>query len=494
MTADNPYAVPERFAVSHKGMQQIHAGRHPWQLLKELIQNVWDEAPPATICEVDICPAPTGEDMLRIRVADDGPGFANIADAWTLMGPTPKRHDPAKRGRFNMGEKELVSVAIEADIETVGHTVHFPRIGGRLTAPNHRQRGTIITALMPWPRDQADELVRRIKRFRPNGCGLTVNGEQVPERQPELVRAVTLTTVTHHRETGALRHSPRKTEIHLLPPAGKECWLYEMGIPIQPITADWDIDVQQKVPMPPNRDTVPEYYLTDIYAEALNAAHEIMAADRFAEQWVRNAMEDPRVETGAVQSVLKGRYGDHVLLSSSVKDSNMHATEGGYELVNPKSLSPTERPRFQQDAGLKTAHDAFGRREAPTHPVPTENLPRYAAFAAWAKQQAAHCGLNANIEFIESPQAATIADCTAMTKNPTIRFNTAHPSLTRAFFQPPFGRADQLELLIHELGHALADKPSDHGPAWGRGVAKAGARIAAVIAPTRNDHGGQNAA
>ena len=253
-----------------------------------------------------------------------------------------------------------------------------------------------------------------------------------------------------------------------------------MGIPIQPITADWDIDVQQKVPMPPNRDTVPEYYLTDIYAEALNAAHEIMAADQFGEQWVKNAMEDPRVEPEAVKSVMKGRYGDHVLLSSSVKDSNMHATEGGYELVNPKSLSATERQRFQQDAGLKTAHDAFGRRAAPTHPVPAENLPRYDAFAAWAKEQAAHCGLNASIEFIESPQAATVADCTAMTKNPTIRFNTAHPDTPPAFFQPPFGRPEQLELLIHELGHALADKPSDHGPAWGRGAAKAGALIAAA--------------
>ena len=114
MTADNPYAVPKRFAVSHEGMQQIHAGRPPWQLLKELIQNVWNEAPQATICQVEIQPAPTSEALLRIRVADNGPGFANIADAWTLMAPTPKRHAPAKRGRFDMGEKELVAVAVEA--------------------------------------------------------------------------------------------------------------------------------------------------------------------------------------------------------------------------------------------------------------------------------------------------------------------------------------------------------------------------------------------
>lgn len=133
--------------------------------------------------------------MFSIRVADEGPGFAKIADAWTLMGHTPKRRDPAKRGRFNLGKKELVAVAVEAEIETAGHTIHFPRIGGRLTAPNNRRRGAVITALMPWPRNQAEELVQRRKRFRPNGCALTVSGEPVTERQPEIVRAATLPAV-----------------------------------------------------------------------------------------------------------------------------------------------------------------------------------------------------------------------------------------------------------------------------------------------------------
>ena len=252
-----------------------------------------------------------------------------------------------------------------------------------------------------------------------------------------------------------------------------------MGIPIQPIAAQWDIDVQQKVPMPPNRDTVPEYYLADIYAEALNAAHRVMEADEFGAQWVKTAMEDPRVENDAVKSVMKGRYGGKVLLASSVSDSNLQATEDGYQLVNPRSLSDTEKQRFQKDAGLKTSHDVFGRREVPAVPVPPERLPKYEGFAAWARAQAALCGLEATIEFIQSPGASTVADCTSTSRRPIIRFNTAHSRLPAAFFRPPYGREDQLELLIHELGHALAKKPG-HGPAWGDGVAKAGAMIAAA--------------
>ena len=98
MTADpQRHIAQERFAVSHTGMQQIHAGRRPpCHLLKELVQYVWDEAPEATLCQATIRPAKTDEDLLTIRVEDDGTGFANVADAWTLMGHTPKRSDPNK--------------------------------------------------------------------------------------------------------------------------------------------------------------------------------------------------------------------------------------------------------------------------------------------------------------------------------------------------------------------------------------------------------------
>ena len=478
MSQPPTYAAPDRFAVSHLGMREIHAGRPPWQLLKELVQNVWDEAPAATVCEVDIYPANTGEDLLEIRVEDDGPGFADIADAWTLMKHTPKRENPLKRGRFNLGEKELVSVAVEAVIETAGHTVRFPRIGGRQAEPNRRERGTVVTALMPWPVSQAEDLIQRLKRFRPNGCRLAVNGEEVPEREPELIRNAILDTVIYDETTGAMKRTRRKTEIHLLKPIEQPPWLYEMGIPVQQTAAAYDIDVQQKIPMPPNRNTVSESYLADIYAEALNAAHLEMAEGEFGEQWIKTAMEDPRVESEAVRSVFEGRYGDRALMTSSDRDANLKAAEEGYELINQRSLSPTEKKRFQEDAGLQTSHQRFGRTVVPSAPIPELEETRYEEFADWVKRKAAVCNLRARVEFIEAPLASTVADCTTTSRTPLLRFNVAHPALGESFFKPPFDRREQLELVIHELGHALSEKPG-HGPGWGEGVAAAGAMIAA---------------
>ena len=44
------------------------------------------------------------------------------------------------------------------------------------------------------------------------------------------------------------------------------------------------MDVMQKVPMPPNRDTVAESYLRKIYTEVLNAMHDKMEREQFSEK------------------------------------------------------------------------------------------------------------------------------------------------------------------------------------------------------------------
>lgn len=481
-TATAPsYAAPDRFAVSHLGMREVHADRPPWQLVKELIQNVFDEAPPATLCQVTITENPREPDTTFLRVVDDGPGFADIRDSWTLLKPTPKRLDPTKRGRFNLGEKELISVALEATVETAGHTVHFPRLGSRAVDPNDRKTGTVITALMPWNEAQRQELVQRLLRFRPTDCRLTVNGADAPRREPLIIHSAILDTVLQSAAGEPMRHTRRRTDLHLLAPLNpEEPWLYEMGIPIQPIACQWDLDVQQKVPMPPNRDTVRTGYLQDIYAEALNAGLRLMADQDFGEAWVDTAVEDPRLSGDAVRGIVKGRYGEKPILSRPDRDANMQAAEQGHSVINPNSLSQVERERFKQDAHVPTAYDLYGVKRTfnpldPEIQLPDAANPGFPAFREWVQTLAGYCGLKANVVFYEYP-VSVVASCSANTANPLVAFNCRN--LKPEFFQPPYNRPEQLELIIHELAHALADKPTEHRPAWGRACATAGARIA----------------
>ena len=293
---------PERFEVDTLGMRQLHLDRRPEQLVKELVQNVFDEE--ATRCKVTIRVDETG---VEVVVEDDGPGFRDIRDAYTLMGDTPKRMDPERRGRFNMGEKEILSIALWAVIETPGSTVEFPETGGRTVRKNRRRQGTRVTAMMPWSEDQAEMLAQRMGIIRPpDGMNYSVNGHRV-ERKPELaVGTAVLDTVIQAAPGSPMRPTRRRTNLHVLPAENDgRGWIYEMGIPIQEIELDYGVDVMQKVPMPPNRDTVSESYLKKVYTEVLNTMHDVMTAETFSEKWVRTGVENPAVEAEAVRQVIK---------------------------------------------------------------------------------------------------------------------------------------------------------------------------------------------
>lgn len=480
------YSAPERFAVSAAGMRALHADRPPWTLIKELIQNSWDEAPHATECRVSLTPAAGGG--VLVVVTDDGPGFADIKDAWTLMGDTAKRSDPRKRGRFNLGEKEIISAARAATVETVGYTVDFPPLGGRFVSSNDRAAGVRVTCEMEWHPDVIPDIVAQLRRLRPRECRLYVNGDAVPQYAPLRTVAATLDTVLQDAPGQPLRPTRRKTEIQILERRDAAAgWLYEMGIPIQPAQCPYDLDVMQKVPMPPNRDTVSAGYLQALYAETLNAVHQLLENEEFGADWVKNAIGSRRVTPPTVAAVVKGRYGDKAALTSNSADANMHAAEAGYELVNPRSLSPAEREKFREFAKMPSARELFPQPQ-PSLTAVSIIIPRdeHQEFIEWAESTAALANLNAAVVVIEEPKSGRLADCTANTANPTVRFNRA--TLPQAFFDPPFGREEHLDILFHELGHALANTPMAHGPGWGYGVAKVAARITCALTSQASAH------
>ena len=342
---------PERFSVSESGMRSLNIGRKPWDLVKELVQNAWDEAPDATECRVIVESNPE-DDTTTVIVQDDGQGFSNIADVYTLMGDTSKRLYPTKRGRFNIGEKYVISVALEAEVETVGYTVFFPRHGSREVTNNSRKRGTKIKVLMPWNERQSKELVTMLQLFRsPTNCRLFVNDLEVQPSPAKNIRSAELQTVVQDNPGSPMRTVQRLTEIHIVEPTDSvaERWIYEMGIPVRVIECPWHLDIMQKIPLNQQRDTVSETYLNRIYAETLNSTHGELAKEGFTSVWVKRAIENSQITPDAIKSTAIGRYGPKAVFSSIDRNADMRATEADYKLISPLARCPEKNVSYSEN-------------------------------------------------------------------------------------------------------------------------------------------------
>ena len=280
-----------------------------------------------------------------------------------------------------------------------------------------------------------------------------------------------------------MRTVQRNTAVHFAEPhANSGGWLYEMGIPVQAIDCPWDVDVMQKIPMGQQRNAVSEAYLNRIYAEALNATHGTLAQEEFGSQWVKRAIEHPQIKPEAVRSTVKGRYGSATTVFETLDgDANLRASEAGYGVANPGGLSKKEIEALRKNADVKDSDEVFPTPPPARDFYDPEPDSDQARFAEWVTEMAAHCNLTATVRYFNEPDNTRLADCSASTNSPDLRFNEGR--LGQMFFQLPYGRIEHWKLLLHEFGHALSNQSTiGHGEAWGEGVSKAGALIAVRIA------------
>jgi hypothetical protein len=436
----------QRFEVDTAGMKALQAGREPWQLAKELVANCWDE-PTATKCEVSLKSLEPRK--AQLVVYDDGIGFNKVSDAWTLMGHTVKRGDPTVRGRFNIGEKEILSVAISAVVHTSGKVISFPQSGGRYVKDFKRPfKGTQVSCLLAWGNRQVDNTVAKLKELLPpKNITYTVNGETIPSREPMQITEATLDTIIQDAPNEPIRPTRRKTNIELYYVNGKGT-LYEMGIPIQEIQCPYLVNVMQKVPMPPNRDVVRDSYLQDIYKAILEATVENLPQEQAAETWVRTAIEDKDINPETVKTAMDKRFGENVVLWSSDSLANERATEAGYEVVHGRTLSEAER-NAMQGVGLTHSSMKFGLDFASaTYLDDNELTDGMRSVSNYVKNLARELlGVKANVSFYKMKNGYAAATWDKLTQ--TLSFDVA--KLGKAWFENI--RPQVTKLILHELSH-----------------------------------------
>ena len=152
------------FNVDEEGLKALQKGRDKTFIINELTQNAFDED--TSICDLFI-KYDKQKKQITIQVTDDSPeGFRDITHAYTLFANTYKRSDPTKRGRFNMGEKQVVCMCTYAEVITTKGTIIFDE-NGEHELPEKRKAGSVIKIILEGSERTYNELLKHAKTIIP---------------------------------------------------------------------------------------------------------------------------------------------------------------------------------------------------------------------------------------------------------------------------------------------------------------------------------------
>lgn len=340
----------EWFAVDRKGLAAIVKRRGWWRVCVEPLSNAWDQ----NVTEVHVqFNTVKDEPFVTLRVEDDDPeGFANLADAYTFFGATPKQQNATVRGRFNQGEKHIIACAMDARIESTKGTVDFSEAGRVVSNRRKRAAGSEFCARLRMNREDFADTYKWLQRvLPPEGIKTYLNGIIMPVRKP--LKVITATLPTELFTEDGPRRSARRTEVEIHEvKTGETAMLYEMGIPVVETGDKWHVNILQKVPLNSDRDNVTPAFLQQVRVLVLNAMHaELTEADAGA-KWVKAASDDARVEEAALSTVLHQQFGDKLVsYDPSDTGANNRAVAAGFTVLHGRNLTATQWEKVR-DFGL----------------------------------------------------------------------------------------------------------------------------------------------
>lgn len=478
----------EWFDIDKEGLAKLLSHKGKVFLVHELIQNAWDTN--CTRVQVGLTPAP-GESLCWLVVEDDDPdGFQDIRHSFTLFAESAKKADPSKRGRFNFGEKIVLSLCKEAMIISTKAAVLFNADGTRSRSSQRTEAGSLFSGLVRMTRAEYDQVCREIRRIiPPSTCSTTFN--HTPLTAPAPLREWEDTLATEVADDhGHLRPTRRKTTIRLHVTDGEAGWLYELGIPVVEIGAPFHVDVQQKVPLNLQRDNVRPAYLRDLRVSILNHAAELVPDEASAAVWVEDALADEAISHDAVRTIVQKRFGDKVVTADPTDPEAMRtATANGYTVVSGRTFTKEQWASVRAAEAIPRAGKLFPTVKpysddpnAPTvEVIPEEDWSfgmRHVSQLVYRLGRAL-MGVRVAVRYVRSMGGGCVA---AYGPNAwgvkTLDFNVGH--LGSSFFGNwTEHREAILDLILHEFGHEYSSNHLD--AAYYRALTRLGAKLALLV-------------
>ena len=430
------------FEVDKEGLKALQAGKPKTFIISELVQNMLDQN--VKICSINVSYTALLKIVKVVAEDDDPEGFNDLRHAYTMFLDTYKRKDPTKRGRFVIGEKQVISVCESAIIETTKGTVIFNPDGTRTETPEKRSFGSKVTIEFEGTEKDVDELLAHTRKLIvPHNITFIVNGEIIKSKP--VCKSFEAILDTEILKNDVMVMTARKTKVDLY--ESKEPWIYEMGIPVMKTDCPWSIDVQQKIPLAVDRETIKPAYIQDLYAEVVNNTYNELTPEQTSEVWVRTGMKDQDCKKEAIKVILTKRFGEKFCVGNTFDKASMdEALSRGYNVIFGSEMSADEWERVRELGMVESSTALFGNTnlEAAQRVEPSQEQKRVGEYAKRIAKRILK--IDIKVHFVSNPKAPMLA-CYG---NRTLTFNVGR--LNNGFFDKTVSKVTT-DLIIHELGH-----------------------------------------
>ncbi len=428
------------FEISNEGWRRMNAGRPLSSLLKEAIQNSFDE----DVAEVAV---QIGSD--EILIEDDAPqGFSHEKLVYTVF-LTDKEDAPTKRGRKGRGLKELISAMESASVETIGSTIHFDD-RGRHVVDNGRRRGTRIVLRRRSAVEDVDAALRELSLIiPPREVTLRISQHRIqPPRLYLNLWDCMLETVVIRNGMERILERPTRVDLYH-PRRGEIPHLFEMGIPVEPLSVPWHVDVQQRLPLADHRESATEHYKMILKSLLLESLIE-QWLDRRAlrSEWVDEVLGRQMISARALEQYVARVFPPGALLGGAER-INDRARQLGGSVVEAGTM-----PRGVFAALVRVmepAEEFVKRREREFNekPVePTAEQRRFGLFVRWLGDRL--LGRRLQISFVhkEPTLDGLVEDASFDAAGGSLKFNV----IGKVDFANPLSPTT-LGIIFHELAH-----------------------------------------
>lgn len=351
--------VQRRFEIDTEGFKIQMSEMKLWRLVQEIISNSFDEKPVTHIsCDIH----ENKKHQVVVEIIDNGNGFRDEKDIYTLFKDSYKRINKNQRGRYNLGEKQFFARAVSGSVKTRKTLIEFQDDTRRISEIP-RYRGALVKALFDLEENESlGETIASVGKVAvPKGKELFINKKNIEPKKLVKKFSARLPTVIALGAKQKMVRRVEDTEIYLYEKEDFEKpIIYELGCTVQELKQDirWHIDIQQKIPQTTERSVISDSYLQNLYAVITENTIDLIDQESCGANWINEALKKTDKETSS--EILKKRYGtENVMVESSDSAENERAMTSGVYLIPQGTLDSAVVTNLKEQGSLKYASKEF---------------------------------------------------------------------------------------------------------------------------------------